>query len=179
MDLFELAHTDSGRFEQLLEEATNLFNICKEDPEKFKLLVDQGGVDVNLKDLYRNTFLHYAIWKQPTLVEFLIRKGANVNARNAFMSTPLHWTEFRHATETLLRHGADIDAVNNEGYTPLDIACIDYKPEAIQVLYEHGSRRLPRGYRTLNKVIALYAGMCWKRSDVGGLPSHILLGYMV
>jgi hypothetical protein len=157
----------------------DVFDFCKNDPEEFKRLVEKGA-DVNMTNYVNgNTLLHRACWKQPSVVEFLIRKGANVNAKNYYGHTPLHWAESRHVIELLLKHGADINTVDNFGETPLDAVCIDYKLEAVRTLYEHGSRLPSERYKELDKVIALYAGMCWKRSRVGGLSSHILISYLV
>jgi ankyrin repeat protein len=108
----------------------------------------------------------------------LIQKGANVNAANAFGFTPLHVAKTRHVTETLLEHGANIHALRH-GRIPLKDACYGGRTEVIRTLYAHGSRLPSERYKELDKVIALYAGMCWKRSRVGGLSSHILISYMV
>jgi hypothetical protein len=194
MELFDLS--DPPKMEKskpiLTEGVLYIFKTCEDDPWRFKRIMDRGNVDVNMKDSWKNTFLHVAIWKRQSLLEYLIEKGADVNAKNMYGNTPLHWAESRYVIETLLRHGADIHALNNDGYTPLEVACIDYTPEAIRVFYEHGSRiptmnELPRwskpksqyAYQTLSEVIALYAGMCWKRSDVGGIPSTVVVTYLV
>jgi ankyrin repeat protein len=148
-------------------------------PDEFKILVVKGKVDVHTKDEMNNTLLHLASMTQPSLVEFLIQKGIHVNTKNTYGTTPLHWARTREVIETLLKHGADIDAVNTQADTPLEFVCIEGYTEAIRVLYEYGSRVPNKRYKELDKVIALYAGMCWKRSDVGGLSSHILISYLV
>jgi ankyrin repeat protein len=159
----------------------NPIDVLRTNPKKFKRLVEENKVDVNYKDKYGTTFLHHASWRTPSLVEYLIQKGANVHTRNECGNTPLHWAESREAIELLLKHGADIHACNNHGHIPLQTAYNIAFANAVRVLYEHGSRVpiLPYPYKALNEVIALYAGMCWKRSRVGGLPSHILISYMV
>jgi ankyrin repeat protein len=156
-----------------------LFEICERDPEQLKRLLDEGA-NVNARTIYGSTLLHYASWGQPSLVEYLIHKGVDVNSRNMYGYTPLHYAEQRQTIEILLKHGANIhDTSNDAKQSPLECACIDGNTEAIRVLYEHGGRIGYIPWVELNKVIALFAGMCWKRSRVGGLPSHILISYMV
>jgi ankyrin repeat protein len=168
--------------------------LAKGCPERFKQLVEMRRIHVNMKDSSNTTILHVVCWCQPSLVEFLILKGAKVNARNIYGSTPLHWAQDAKTIKCLIRYGANVHTCNNQGENPLQHAVSSGRIQTIRILYEHGSRiptisdkllfwlvpgKIRDAYQTLNKVIALYAGMCWKRSDVGGLPSHILLGYMV
>jgi ankyrin repeat protein len=217
----------------------DLLKVCERYPEEVKRLVEKEGIDVNAKDSSNGTLLHYASWMQPSLVDYLIQKGANVNAATRNGNTPLHWASLDQVTETLLKHGADVNAkttsentalhwtqspnmtkillkygadihaFNNQGYTPLhwaetrdvieillehgaDIHALKYggvtpleyscrvrKSEAIRTLYEHGSRLPSERYKDLDEIIALFAGMFWKRSRVGGLSSHILVSYLL
>jgi ankyrin repeat protein len=157
----------------------DLFVLCHEDPDELKKRVNEGA-HVNMKNVFGSTLLHWAAaCKQPSLVEFLIQKGIHVNTKNTYGTTPLHWARTREVIETLLKHGADIDAVNTQADTPLEFVCIEGYTEAIRGLYEYGSRVPNKRYKELDKVIALYASMCWKRSDVGGLPSTVLVTYLV
>jgi hypothetical protein len=58
----------------------------------------------------------------------LLSVGADVNAKNRFGWTPLHWTccnGHSQAVQALLEHGADIEAKHNGGGTPLHFACSD------------------------------------------------------
>jgi ankyrin repeat protein len=70
--------------------------------------------------------LHWAAWKnQPMIVEMLLANGANVNATDDRLGTPLHdAAAFGHSgqvevTMVLLAHGANINAKSNYGETPL------------------------------------------------------------
>src|SRR5262245_21020228 len=50
-----------------------------------------AGVDVNVRDADDNTPLHLAaIYAGPECVELLIKQGADVNAANKLGATPLH-----------------------------------------------------------------------------------------
>ena len=49
----------------------------------------------------------------------MIEKGADVNAKDYPGLTALHWTKSVEVAKTLVEHGADIEAVTNDGDTPL------------------------------------------------------------
>jgi uncharacterized protein len=90
-----------------------------------------NGVDINTRDKYGVTALHWAIntGKYP-LAEFLIEKGADVNASIATKpgaegATPLHFAAGHGQSplvKLLLAKGANPTAKTKDGKTPLDIA---------------------------------------------------------
>ncbi len=71
------------------------------------------------------TPLHYAaIRDHNDVVELLIEKGANVDAK-AFVKTALHFAcekDFLKIAMTLLKYGANIEVADENGFTPLHIA---------------------------------------------------------
>lgn len=59
------------------------------------------------------------------MVSFLVAEGANLNPRDHLSNTPLHaaiWVQSAEAVAILVAAGADVDAKNTGGYTPLDLA---------------------------------------------------------
>jgi len=52
------------------------------------------------------------------MTQLLIENGADVNARNVYGSTPLHLVSTIEIAKLLIKNGADINA-DNHGYTPL------------------------------------------------------------
>jgi len=100
-------------------------------------LVLARGVDINEKNRYGRTALHYACYKQDgrpprhtwrvgqkKVVKFLLEKGAHVNAKDKAQQTPLHLAASRWAVEVaeiLIEHGAEINAQDIQGKTPLQI----------------------------------------------------------
>ena len=75
------------------------------------------------------TVLHEAVLRRhKAMVEFLLAKGAEVNAKNSVGQTPLHIAAYnasisggahKDIVELLLANGADINARDQEGQTPL------------------------------------------------------------
>ena len=82
------------------------------------------------------TPLHMAIRRQDdaAMVEVLLRKGADINAKDGTGHRPLHRAAFGDVPEMvmlLLDAGADINATNDDGYTPCPHVS-DSMPEEIR-----------------------------------------------
>jgi ankyrin repeat protein len=161
-----------------------LLDAIREDPERAIALI-QRGADVNRTYIFldNGTPLHYACRHQPSLVEYLILKGADIHAHTTEgRRTPLHIACMYHisAVEVLVRHGADLDDENEYGYTPLEVACRMKQSATVRFLYEQNRPICKYTFRhtELTKVVAIYGGMCWKRSEMGGLSSRLVTGYL-
>ncbi|MEQ8186621.1 MAG: ankyrin repeat domain-containing protein [Candidatus Eremiobacterota bacterium] len=134
-------------------------------PEVAEFLIKKGA-DVKAGDGGRWTPLHSAsVNGSKYLAELLIKKGADVNAGDDHGETPLHlasrdisenlitfnnsmkrikpdWQElypdYKGVMELLLSSGADINARNKDGETPLCRAAVSYK-EASELLISRGA----------------------------------------
>lgn len=89
------------------------------------------GADPNARDRELGvTPLSWAtLFNQVEVGEFLIQKGADVNARNRDGGTPLHGAAFLgHAdiAALLIQKGADVNAKNDKGESPLDVSKVDW-----------------------------------------------------
>ena len=86
-----------------------------------------GDININVVDNYGNTLLHTAVIRgTPQIVELLLKNGAHVNTQEDMLEyTPLHFAAVLRSTfpkeniEFLLQHGADIEAKDIFGQTPL------------------------------------------------------------
>ena len=117
-----------------------------EDVSIVKLLVEKGA-DTTIADKMGNTVLHVAAYYpgySDLIVEFLLdQRSADVHSRNARGKTPLHLTaetlQYEKA-EMLLQKGALVNAMDNEGFTPLHVAVRGHCPPTFcQVLIERGA----------------------------------------
>jgi len=82
----------------------------------YVLYLLENGIDINGTNMFGQTALHYAAWKQmPKLIEKLIEKGADVNLVDDFGQTPLDIAELHlnndgKSIRVLKSHGA----INNK-----------------------------------------------------------------
>lgn len=79
-------------------------------------------------------------------LQFLIENGSNVTIKDCKNNTPLHHAVYGESAEgirLLCGKGAEINAVNNQGQTPLDIALLKRRKntELIQLLIQLGAKR--------------------------------------
>ena len=86
--------------------------------------------------------MHYPIVRgNIPLAELLLRRGVDLNA-GAGSNTALHgaaWFNQAAAAEWLLAHGAQVDARDYEGRTPLDRAREQGHDEVVAALLRHGA----------------------------------------
>ena len=109
----------------------------KQDWARVRHLVERGD-DVNVVGGWkRGTGLHYAVfWKNATICELLLKRGANINATAEYRDQPLHIAARDRSDnvavcELLVAHGANVTAVNSTGYTPLLEAVYQNKSSAV------------------------------------------------
>lgn len=105
----------------------------------------KNGANVNAaSDEDTTALMHAAIFNQnPEVIETLIDKGANVNAKNKDGSTALTKAAFNPNPEvikTLIDEGADVNAKSKSGSTALMFAASSQKnPDAVKALLKAGA----------------------------------------
>ena len=112
-----------------------------------------AGADVNSKGGYENgTALHFAAGKgHKEIVELLIAKGVDVNAKDNRGGTPLHSTASggqKEIAKLLIAKGADVNAKDEDGETPLDWAIRNSnwkhvrrkRTETADLIHKHGGK---------------------------------------
>jgi len=111
------------------------------DEEVLRQALNQG-MDVNVTDAAKNTALHLAT-KHAHLnsMRLLIEHGADLNAQNDYLSTPLHLTEKNMETiRTLLQAGADPNITDKDWTFPYYFAFYGSMTRELTDLYiKHGA----------------------------------------
>lgn len=109
-------------------------------------LLIANGADVNAIDRGGRTPLRYALMTSRTdIARLLIDRGANVNIdisiRNKFAYKALHVAVMmgdREFVELLLEKGADVNAKDLQGQTPLQLAEEQKRTEIAELLRKYG-----------------------------------------
>jgi len=134
-----IEHTDKRKITALMCAAEAGHSEC------VKLLVDRGA-EVNAFDDFGNTALHYAVLGgAKECCEILVNAGATVEQKNTSKhNTPLNLGCLAEQTDTdtleyLLSQGADINAADDEGQTPLMLACMTADSQRISFLLNNSA----------------------------------------
>ncbi|KAH9003818.1 ankyrin repeat-containing domain protein [Lactarius hatsudake] len=128
-------------------------------PKIARVLIDHGA-NVDAKNDEGETPLYLASGSRYHVAHLLLKRGAEVNARTKNKATPLHSAATdRYGPEIvqmLLGHGADPDAKNDKGETPLILALQSYSEsvEIARLLLEH---KVDVNVQTNNKTTPLHS----------------------
>ena len=102
------------------------------DIESVKSILADHPEAVNEVDQYGFTALHGLAAEEHTdVAEYLIQHGAEVNATNFEGITPLHLADWPEMAELFLRYGAFLEARNHAGETPLLVLAAEPEREDV------------------------------------------------
>ena len=126
----------------------------RECPDALARWLVAQGADLSAADAWGNTPLHTRSRSRQGGIDVLLELGADLHSDGASVGTPLHAAADSHAIENarlLLQRGAQVDARNREGLTPLELALrgcsnIDLEPMAplAALLLEAGAKKTSR-----------------------------------
>lgn len=132
-------------------------------PEMLKLFV-KAGADVNAKDFYGMGALYYVALEQrdPKMTQELVHAGADVNERikNENNNTLLHEASDKGRKpiiKALLAGGADTEAKNDGGETPIELANSDEVAELLMMGGADYSGYYFKMHHVCSKEFALFA----------------------
>lgn len=119
--------------------------VKKKEGDKVTEMLAEGSPNlINTRDVTSGeTALHIVTQRRDlTWMQFLLAKGANVNARDVRGATPLVVAcnlNFVEGVDLLVKSGARIDETNNSGETPLITAVHNRNMPLIRILLQAGA----------------------------------------
>ncbi|HOI29530.1 MAG TPA: ankyrin repeat domain-containing protein [Melioribacteraceae bacterium] len=124
--------------------AQEIFDAVKnKDLNLVKQIIDKESSVVNQKDKTGNTPLHgAAIIGSVPISEFLLSRGADINATNTMQSTPLHTAienKQDDVAKFLIEKGANLNIKGRGGNTPLHAAAYSNRKELAELLIYRGA----------------------------------------
>ncbi|MBN1271349.1 MAG: ankyrin repeat domain-containing protein [Candidatus Aminicenantes bacterium] len=132
--------------------------------EEMKTLIEKDASLVNIKDEAGNTPLHHAVMiGSAELTEYLLSKGADINAQNTQLNTPLHeaiQNKKEDISALLIKKGADLTKTNIHQQTPLHKAASLNQKKTGEQLIAKGAAIDPadRWQRTPFLLVARHTG---------------------
>ena len=115
------------------DRGTPLHHVCLFRNEGQVRYLLSKGANIDALDDHRNTPLNLCVQNgADELVPLLLENHANPRLCNYQGNTPLHFVSDACTAKMLMDYGADLHAVNQDGFTPLDIG----DPEALATI-EH------------------------------------------
>jgi ankyrin repeat protein len=141
-----ITENDENEEKEKIEEILIEMCIKEEQEENIKSFLEKNKKKINInfqkKDEYK-TALHYSTIKERlSLVDILIKYGADPNLADKFGSTPLHYASSKGNNEIgliLLGNGADSQPRDNNGQSPLHIATKAKYFEFVNILFLYGA----------------------------------------
>ena len=134
-------------------------NIFSGEPKSIYRFIEEGNIDEiknylngskNLDtDFTIESILHYAINNSHNnyfkVIELLINNGADINSHHSkFLETPLHKlcariTPHIDVITMLLKKGAEVNAINLSGKTPVFYCSFNYSVQLLNLLLKYGA----------------------------------------
>ena len=110
------------------------------DDIKVALLLLEHGATLDLLDKDGCSLLHHAAKRGSTLIcDFLVERGADVNAKAKDGRTPLHMSLNLETTAYLVDKGSDVRAKDKKGLTPLHLMVSGFHVGLAKYLLDKGA----------------------------------------
>ena len=128
----------------------------------------EHGADIEAVDKNGYTPLIYHLNKRnDRIAKYLITVGANVNAKSQKSDkTALHWEQKLYLVKLLVEHGADIESVTKNGWTPLISQLKEGRIDIVKYLLSVGASITDNQIRNIPEILILASKYADKLSDV-------------
>jgi len=108
------------------------------------VLVTIGGIVTVYVVTEKYDDLHEAVKEDDIFaVRCFLLRGADVNAKDEYGNTPLHfaaWHGHREVIEVLIDKGANVNSKAGNGLTPLELAVVAAQKDIPALLRKHGAK---------------------------------------
>jgi len=173
-EMFDLLAKD---FENFTQEDKNMLlklTVVNSPSTEFIQHVLDYGYDINYKDEFENTLLHFASASNyPESVSYFLAKGLDLESKNIDGSTPLRMAagvcDNTQVLQTLIDAGADIHTIDNDGENLLITAARNPNPEITKFVLKLG---FDTEDRDNDGFTALLNAACWQ-------PNIEVLGILI
>lgn len=113
-------------------------------PKELKAWLGKGQI-LPVCDPRDNTYVHRAVMERakPFVIEFLLDRGLDINARNEQGETALliaAWNGTDDLVEVLLKRGADPNIKTRKGLSALKVASANGHTGIVKMLVAHGAK---------------------------------------
>ena len=105
-----------------------------------KLLYSRGGKTMDQLKLDEKKLIQAARGGDIKSLKNYLSNGVDVNAKDEDSHVSLHWNVNDDILRVLIASGANVNALNKYGRTPLDFAIVRDKKTAIKILIKHGGK---------------------------------------
>ena len=166
---------DAGNFDEVQTLLNKFFlvrpNINAQAPDGYRPLVwalrkghknivqllIESGADIDAKDKYGQTDLYKALQVgQTEIAKQLIEVGADAKAEDKFGNTALHIASDAENVKLLIANGADVNAIDEHGFSVISGAAIHGYTKKIKILLDNGAdvnAKDQHGYTPLLKAL--------------------------
>jgi len=133
----------NGADANAVDSLNNSALIYANDIEIARILVEHGA-DVDHLGDEATPLVYAAQYNKKDMVEFLLSKGADANARDKLGQSPLHrcarWETHIEVAKMLIANGADVNASCLYNRSPRDHAVLSSNADMVALLRRYGAR---------------------------------------
>jgi len=124
--------------------------VMAQDTQELALILEKVPKLANTTEENGYTLLHMAIWlDNARLAKIILGNKADANAKNKYGFAPIHElarcdesNDRKEILEMIIVRRGDVNALTDNGNTPLDIAEIQDKQDFARVLKHYGAKRV-------------------------------------
>lgn len=141
---------------EMTKELEFYYAVIENDIKKLlEMIHDEDGFCENIKPYNESLLYHAAVNGKMEMVELLLKKGCDPDAKNEKGYTPLHAAAlygFTRVVEILLKNKAEVNTQDVYGNTPLQEAVSNYKNDMdiIVLLIKNGANPLIRNHNGMS-----------------------------